>query len=81
MNNLNVFLGPKLGTETDAVRRLLEGDIPEDRRERANMIEGISHSLAAIHQSHFQARKIVLDYSRRRTQLALFLRNFGREDE
>lgn len=81
MTNLDVFLSPKLGLEADAVRRLLSGDIPEDRRERENMIEGISQRLAAIHHSHFQARKIVLDYSRRRTQLALFLRNFGLEED
>lgn len=80
MKTLNVHISPKLGVEADAVLRLITGDIPENAQERDNMIEGISVMLSAIHQRHYQARKIVHDYVHRHHQFGLFLRNFGVEE-
>ena len=69
----------KLGPEADAVLRLMQGDIPENNKERENMIEGIAYRLSVIHKSHGLARKIVDDYKRRHHQFGLYLRNFGLE--
>lgn len=80
MKTLNVYISPKLGAEADAVLRLIKCDIPEKAKERDNMIEGISYRLSAIHQCHYQARKIVHDYTHRHHQFGLFLRNFGIEE-
>jgi hypothetical protein len=80
MSTLEVYVSPKLGAEADAVLRLIQCKIPEHSKERDNMIEGISQRLATIHESHYQARKIIYDYTQRHHQFGLFLRNFGLEE-